>query len=171
MRRLGLESSSNLAVDLGQISLISSPPILMYNMSYDKKDGLLRQPSRPLHLDHPIIFIRIYLISHSRAAALGVRSLHQTVVPVSYGGCRVRGRGHTHPLFQALLLQPRLECTCMDSVPGTQAASRCLLQNPSNAPLLRESPLPPFTMETSVLRHCPKDVAAWCPGACMCLPR
>lgn len=38
-----------------------------------------------------------------------------------------------------------------DGVPGTPAASRRLPHSLSNALLLGESPLPPFTMKTSVL--------------------
>lgn len=65
-------------------------------------------------------------------------------VRASFGSCRARGQRPT------LLARPPFPAQAWVHMHGRR-------------------PPPPFTMRTSVLRHRPRDVAAWCPKARVCL--
>lgn len=87
-----------------------------------------------------------------------------------WGRCRIRGGRRTscaRPAFPSPGLAVLAWTAFLE--PRRRRPGACPTAFPTDALLCGESPLPSLTMRTSVLGHHPQDVAAWWPGAYMCL--
>lgn len=135
-------------------------------MSYARKGGLLPQVKAPVlrSFNHFHQDFSLHFVEPSPSLWDGVFAPGSDV-HASFGA-QIRGGRHTSCARSS---SPSPDLALVDRVLGTRTVSWCLPRRLPDALLCGESLGPPLTMGTSVPRLHPQDVAAWCPGACMCL--